>query len=296
MYLWRIMLFAYLDEFGHQGPFVHRQDAHYKDSPVFGVAGIILPEGSIRPFATKFLQLKEKVFAEDIARAGCEAHHWEKKGSDIFRPKALDRYPALRQVGFRLLNTINNSGGKVFFYGREKIIGSTNVNPNGLYTTVLSHAIRQLDAYATSKRTNFALVVDEHSARKELLECAAKTMFGKNPTKHLVSPPFEVESYLNQNIQAADWVAAIVGRLWAYRVLPDQYKDHANLEKYFRSRIAAITSHSKVELRSSGRKKAPVAVNDAGPVPEAAVAKATAPKKTTVRYSVNDGKGQRGGK
>jgi len=48
-----------------------------------------------------------------------------------------------------------------------------------------------------TQNQNFALVIDEHSAKKELLECAAKTMYGTNPARKLVSPPFEVESYLN---------------------------------------------------------------------------------------------------
>ena len=267
------MLFAYLDEFGHIGPFVHRQDPHYKDSPVFGMGGIILPETAIRPLATKFLKLKEVVFRDDILKARKEAHHWEKKGSDIFRPKAIDRYPELRQVGFRLLNTINALGGKVFYYGREKIIGSTDVHPHGLYTTVFSHTIRALDAYAHSVDSNFAIVVDEHSARKELLECAAKTMFGHTPTRQLVSPPFEVESYLNQNIQAADWVAAIVGRMWAYRVLPGQFADHENIEKYFATRVASLATHSTVDRR---RVKQPVLVG------------ITTEQPKTLRYSVND--------
>ena len=36
-------LFAYLDEFGHIGPYVARQHPSYKESPVFGLAGFVLP-------------------------------------------------------------------------------------------------------------------------------------------------------------------------------------------------------------------------------------------------------------
>ena len=245
------MLFVYLDEFGHVGPFVHRQDALYNDSPVFGMAGIILPESSIRPFATRFLQLKERTFAADIEKSGKAAFRWEKKGSDIFRPKPIERYPEIRQTGFRMLNTLDRLHGKVFYYGREKVAGRTDGNPNGLYTTIFGHTIRALDAYATSVNKNFAIVVDEHSARRELLDCAAKTMFGRNPTKQLVSPPFEVESNLNQNIQAADWVASIVGRIWAHRVQPEQYFDHAKIDGYFSDRLTRLATHSTVERRKS---------------------------------------------
>jgi hypothetical protein len=90
------------------------------------------------------------------------------------------------------------------------------------------------------------MVVDEHSARKQLLVTASKTMFGQTPAKHLLSPPFEVESYVNQNIQAADWVAAIVGRLWAQEIRPIEYADHAEFRRYFWTRLHQVCTHSTV--------------------------------------------------
>lgn len=275
------MLFAYLDEFGHVGNFVARTDPKHNVSPVFGMAGILLPEAAVRPFATKFLQLKAHTLKADIEKARKIPQKWEKKGSDIFRPAALERYPEIRHLGFRLLTAVQNCGGKVFYHGREKRFGDRkNVNPNGLYTTVFSHAIRQIDAYRTTTNQNFALVVDEHSARKELLECAAKTMYGRDPTKKLVSPPFEVESYLNQNMQAADWVAAIVGRIWNYKILPDQYEDHEMINLYFDARISRLVTHSKVQRRREldGTAKKPYLVE----------VNSMSEKISTLRYSIAD--------
>lgn len=238
--------FVYLDEFGHIGPFMSRSAIRYNESPVFGLAGIILPEGAIRPFATKFLQLKEHIFRAEIERAGVLASHWEKKGVEIFTPKQVAKYPHFRSTGFRLINYVRNCGGKIFYYGREKLRGTTNVKPTGLYTTVLSHTIRQLESYSGFAKTNYVMVVDEHSARKQLLITASKTMFGQDPARHLISPPFEVESYINQNIQAADWIAAIVGRLWAYEILPSDYADHLKLRNYFWDRVHQVATHSTV--------------------------------------------------
>ena len=62
--------FVYLDEFGHIGPFMSRASARYNESPVFGLAGVILPEDAVRPFATRFLQLKQNVFKTEIAHQG----------------------------------------------------------------------------------------------------------------------------------------------------------------------------------------------------------------------------------
>jgi hypothetical protein len=58
-------------------------------------------------------------------------------------------------------------------------------------------------------------------------------MYGHTPARHLLCTPFEVKSYINQNIQAADWIAAIVGRLWARETLPAEYADHDNFRMYF---------------------------------------------------------------
>lgn len=93
------MYFVYLDEFGHIGPFVARRDPRHCDSPVFGLAGIILPEESIRPFATAFLQLKEHMLADDIKKSRKMAQKWEKKGTDIFKPKVTERFPGIRGGG-----------------------------------------------------------------------------------------------------------------------------------------------------------------------------------------------------
>lgn len=243
--------FVYLDEFGHLGPFMMRTAPKYNESPVFGLAGIILPEVAVRPFATKILQLKEYIFRDEIRRSGRPHSHWEKKGTEIFTAKQVAKYPHFRSTGFRLLNYVRDSNGKIFYYGREKISGTTSVNSVGLYKTVLGQAIRQLESFCKAMDTNFVLIVDEHSARKQLLITSLQRMYDHDdPTRHMLSPPFEVESYANQNIQAADWIAAMTGRLWARRIRPKEYADHEDFEKYFWDRLHKIATHSTVLPRS----------------------------------------------
>lgn len=242
------MIFAYLDEFGHAGPFYGRNHDRFNTSPVFGLGGFLLPETAIRPFATKFLKLKTNLLQVEIDRSGKNGYEWEKKGSNLFTANSINRYPAVRAAMFRLLNEVRNSSGKVFYYGREKIRDREDVRATGLYTTIFSHAIRQIEAYCESIDESFVLIVDEHSSRKELLETAAKTMFGQKPVRRLLSPPFEVESYLNQNIQAADWIATIIGRLWNYRLDPE-FANYADYDKYYWTRVHAVATHSTVMQR-----------------------------------------------
>ena len=211
---------------------------------------MILPEEAVRPIATKILRLKEFIFRDEIEKSNIRSSHWEKKGIEIFTAKQLARYPHFRSTGFRLLNYIRNSGGKVFYYGREKISGTTDVDSPGLYKTILSYSIRQLENFSVSVNSNFVMVMDENSVRKQLLITSLQTMYdSQNPARHMMSPPFEVESYINQNIQAADWLAAFIGRLWAYEILPDQYADHADFKSYFWTRLHQVTTHSTVLLR-----------------------------------------------
>src|SRR5208283_904660 len=60
------MYVVYLDEFGHIGPFVSRNDAKYHESPIFGMAGVILPVGEVRSFATWFFQRKCQLLEFEI--------------------------------------------------------------------------------------------------------------------------------------------------------------------------------------------------------------------------------------
>lgn len=248
------MYFAYLDEFGHIGPYVERRGRKHNESPVFGLAGIILPETAVRPFATFFLKQKECHFAADLENSGKMAAKWEKKGTSFIRPKTMKEYVEARRLLHRVMKKVDSLGGSTFFYGREKKRGlQKGLNPTGLYTTCLAHALRRLDKFCEQRNESFIAVIDQHSARKELLECAAKTMFGSNPCRRLASPPFEVESYLNQNIQAADWIATLVGRIKAYETCPDEFEDYANMHKLFSERLHGLSQYSDLEKRPNRR-------------------------------------------
>jgi hypothetical protein len=90
---------AYLDEFGHIGPFVSRQDPRFKESPVFGLGGMVLPAERVRGFATWFYQLKNTLLAWEIARSGVPAYQWEKKGAALYTTTNVHRYRHIGRVG-----------------------------------------------------------------------------------------------------------------------------------------------------------------------------------------------------
>lgn len=242
-----IMHLAFLDEFGHCGPYIARTDPRHNTSPVFGMAGYVIPHHEARNFATFFLKLKSTMLAADLAKINQHPATWEKKGSELISTKNIKKYAHVREGVRRLLNELYKRNGRIFWYGREKYLSPAQSNSNGLYTTVLSHSIRRLDSYVDGRNSQFMMILDQHSSRIKLLETAAKTMFSPdNPARTLIEPPFEVESHLYQTIQAADWIATLVGRLLAYEVAPTAYSDWEWAEKLFGERVRSLSTNSSL--------------------------------------------------
>jgi hypothetical protein len=241
------MRLVFLDEFGHIGPFVSKSHPQYRTSPVFGVSGFILPEQYVRHFSTWFYQLKHALFQAEIAASTRHESAWEKKGNEIFTAGHI--YKSKKRL-YSVINEIRRCGGAIFYHGIQKYEAPGDSNPVGLYATVLVHALHALNTYCDDVLDeNFMVVLDEHNSRQALLENAMRAMYGRDdPVRRLIQPPFQVESHLYQAVQAADWVSSVIGALWAYRALPNQFKDSVWAEKYFAARIAAAEMHSSVRL------------------------------------------------
>lgn len=243
------MHFVFLDEFGHIGPFISKNHQNHNTSPVFGVSGYFLHEKEVRDFGTWFYQLKKSIFEDDIKASGKLPATWEKKGNEIF---TSGRVYKTKRIGYSLINEIKRRKGKIFYHGVEKFESEEISNPTGLYYTVLKHAILSLERVFANKAQSYLVILDEHQSRVVLLESAIKTMFAhklESRAKRLVEPPYQVESHLYQTIQAADWISAIIGPLWAYRTLPNQFADREWAEKFFGSRIDSASTHSQLRRR-----------------------------------------------
>lgn len=240
------MLIAFLDEFGHQGPYVSRNDPRYGQSPVFGLAGYILPNHQVRHFATFFFQLKSRMLAAELRLNQQHPATWEKKGNDLISTKNIRRYRHIREGIFRLISEIRKCNGKIFYHGREKYQAPQESHSSGLYSTIMAHSIRQIDEFCCTRNAKFMMIMDQHSDRVKLLENATKTMFGADPARCLLEPPFQVESHLYQTIQAADWIAALAGRILAHQVEPTQYSDWVWAENYFGREFRSLATHSNL--------------------------------------------------
>lgn len=239
------MQLAFLDEFGHIGPFLSRSDANHNTSPVFGLAGYVMPHTQVRHFATFFYQLKNAMLAADLRKCGVHPATWEKKGSELVNTKTIKKYANVRTGMHRLLNELYKCDGRIIYYGRQKYQTPQDSKASGLYTTVLGHTIRGLDRYCCGKGELFMMILDQHSNRLKLLEAASKTMFG-GEARCLIEPPFQVESHLYQTVQAADWIATLVGRIEAYRANPAEYADWEWAERLYGAKVRSLSTHSRM--------------------------------------------------
>jgi len=127
------MLLSFLDEFGHIGPFVSRTHKSYNASPVFGLAGYILPHQNTRSFATWFFQMKCQLLAAELHQCGVHAATWEKKGNDLFTTKNIRKFPSVQHTMGRLINKIYKLNGRLFYYGRQKYQTPQQSRASGLY-------------------------------------------------------------------------------------------------------------------------------------------------------------------
>ena len=69
---------------------------------------------------------------------------------------------------------------------------------------------------------------------------------GPERRRHLIEPLFNLESHRYQTIQAADWIAGLVGRLGAVWANPDAYPENVVFRRYFERRLNRVSRGSGV--------------------------------------------------
>jgi hypothetical protein len=205
------------------------------------------------------------LLAFEIQRAGENPATWEKKGSALYTTMNVTKYRELRQFTNRFLNHIEKCGGHVIYVGLHKQASVEEHKPRRLYLAVLKEMIKRLDQFfdLNKERSDFLMVMDEHSDRESLLTAASRAMFDRSgPRRRLIEPPFQVESHRYQTVQAADWICGLVGRLAAFERCPEEFADWEWTERYFGSRLRKVRVRSGI--RGDKRLQATTLIGDAG--------------------------------
>ncbi len=149
-----MLYFAYIDEFGHVGPYVSRADSQHRTSPVFGFAGILLPAAAVRDFGEFFLDFKRYLLGPEMKGRGvADAVTWEKKGSALYTTQNYTRYrKALTRGTNRLLNRIEEFGGHTIYVGACKDKPPLEHDSTELYRSTFELLLRRIDSYAAEQR------------------------------------------------------------------------------------------------------------------------------------------------
>jgi hypothetical protein len=246
-----MLYIAYLDEFGHIGPYLSHDHPRHSTHPAFGLAGVVLPYTEVRNFSTFFFQLKNNLLAFELNRSGSHPAKWEKKGSSLYTIQNISTYRVLRQATNRLLNKIKKINGFVFYVGMEKRRDESAHDSKRLYHSVLREAIKRLDQESLRLASEFMLVLDqqeENVLRGEIVETASIEMFGASLRSCLIEPPMQVESHLFQTVQCADWLCGLVGRLAHFSCEPEVKPDFSVVDQFFGERLKEVVRRSSIRM------------------------------------------------
>lgn len=230
------MLIAYLDEFGHSGAYVDWTHKSFKQHPLFGYGGFIIPATSVRGFGARFERAKERVFASEIEAAGAHPRRWEKKGNELFTAGAYGSSGrTTKRLMYSLARALHDGGGKFFFYGEKKPVGSekaTKVTAIERTSNTLVSAISRVSEYANHKDQDVLILLDGVGTRErnEAITRMAGFMYSQTSpswVQRLLEVPVQVESIRYGSMQFADWYCALVSRATTARFTSNRTFDWA---------------------------------------------------------------------
>jgi len=251
-----VVLLAYIDEIGETGAFVARDHDRFNTSPAFGYAGLVLPAAKARQFGAEFDREKRTLFRAEV-EAAPHPGRWERKGSSVFRPDSLERYPEQIRVFAGLVRRVRALGGSLFYYADEKPIGTpkqTALDADGHETASMREALNRLARHADTQDANLMVIIDQ--VNEKTRAARLPEMYGHilgraadHPEmRRIIEPPMHVDSRLSANIQFADWIAACTTRAIEYQLLRTSPFGWVPRCKELASVRGAFTHESKLHL------------------------------------------------
>ena len=251
------MLIAYIDEFGHVGPYIDRNHPKYWQHPVFGYAGFIIPSSHAREIGAAFVKAKQSLFKTEIDKSELPSQ-WERKGSEYFTTGSIEARPEQIKVFSNLIRKLKALEGIIFYYGDEKPRGTlkeTDRSSKKIAEDALRQTINRICRYAESKDQDVLIIADsfDDKSRQELASKMYAHIYSSSApdVKRAVEAPLHVESKLNSGVQFADWICGIVGRACDYQFVNES--EFGWVAKHFGQQFqgrSAITKDSKIHAHS----------------------------------------------
>lgn len=255
------MLLAYIDEIGEPGAFVAKDHPRFHTSPAFGYAGFVIPEVHARRFGTVFTEEKRRVFRTEIERAS-NPGQWERKGSSIFRPDTLAKFPQQVRVFNGLVRKLRSFGGNLFYYAHEKPLGTpaqTRLDTAQRETSAMQETLNRLARHADSQDgSNLMVMIDQinENQRSERVPNMYAHILGRASShpemRRIIEPPMHVDSVLSANIQFADWISACVTRAIEFQTIRDSPYRWVTGPRAVDAVRGSFTHESKLRLWNRG--------------------------------------------
>lgn len=226
------MLIAYLDEFGHVGPYLGHDHPRFNQHPIFGYAGFVVPAGQARQVGASFKRAKRQLFKTEIDLSATPSQ-WERKGSEYFSTGSIAKRPEQVRVFNALLRELYAAHGQLFYYGDQKQEGTlkqTGIDSTEITRRALREAVNRLCTHAERQGEEILLIMDsiEDKARKEVVAEMYAHIFNRSRKHHerpemlrIVEAPLHIESKLNNGIQFADWICALTARISHWQMVGD---------------------------------------------------------------------------
>ena len=228
----RKMRFIYFDEFGHDGFYKERYDKSFGQSPVFGYSGFSIDADNVAQCMQEFRRIASYYHLKEINR------NMEIKGSDAFplmnrNPKSPRFVKSKHRTSIinkakRILEVLEENGGKIVYYGMEKYSSYENHKPKQLHLSCARELLRRINSHALRTEKKYLLVFDEHSLHGDRVNMSS-TVFKDELRKnvYILDHPYALSSKFHRCIQLADWVSAIFGRIFQYQAEPEVWEENA---------------------------------------------------------------------
>ena len=206
----------YLDEAGTTDP--HNLPLREGQTPVFTLAGVILPLARWREYDRQYLYLKRIFFSAEIERSSKIDAVWEIKGSNIlsYRNRESTRN---REFAYRVIDLIEIFGGSVV--GVNVLKGTTNPTPKTtIYTKALQIISERYAEFLKERGSSGIMILDSRMAHLKKGNGLDYTVaisylsfiFGNEDGRlfrQLIEAPLFADSGLTAGLQIADIVAAL---------------------------------------------------------------------------------------
>jgi hypothetical protein len=221
------VLIAYIDEFGHVGPYISAEHPKYSQHPVFGYAGFIIPAAHAREMGVIFKHVKSTLFKAEIAKSSALAQ-WERKGSEYFSTGSITTHPGQVRAFKGLTSHIRRLDGRLFYYGEEKKLGTlkeTGIDSVTVMHDALRETINRVCRHAEGRRRDVMILADSFTdkTRQELASRMYAHIYARSgqfaEMRRIVEAPLHIESKLNSGIQLADWIAGLASRASHYQLV-----------------------------------------------------------------------------